>query len=285
VRALDPEHAARWCEALRAALRTLRLNLYFPPWAAVAEHVRGIGLLPPGARLRIDAATGLPHLEEWLRVGIDRELAPELLERLAPAEREGDAPTAAKAAYFRALLEVTPLAGSGVRASLVSRGAGRAAFEVVVDRIALSVPRFVRWTLRIEDSAGGRFSVAETETRASGDFARRLRVIGTQPVATAVALLEAEQGLTVEEVVRGEIGPALWNDAGPRLSALLSRASRHLRETSIDDPLAEDVLIPDEAHFGFAHHRKWAVPESARKAHLEWLRGLGSRNIVYTYRT
>ncbi|MBW1878872.1 MAG: hypothetical protein JRI25_11745 [Deltaproteobacteria bacterium] len=282
---LDPREAARWCDGLRAALRALRLNLYFPPWAAIADHVRGIGTVPPGARLRIDAATGLPHLEEWLRVRIDRELAPELLERLAPAERAGDAPTTAKAAYFRGLLEVTPLGPGTVRASLVHREADRAAFAVVVDRIELSVPRFVRWTLRIEESAGGRFSVAEMETRASADFSRRLRVIGTQPVAAAVTLLEAEEGLTVEEVVRGEIGPALWHDDGPRLSALLSRASRHLEHTAIDDPLAEEVLIPDDAHFGYARHRKWAVPEGAREAHLDWLRSLGSRNIVYTYRT
>jgi hypothetical protein len=218
-------------------------------------------------------------------VGIDRALAPDLLERLAPAEAAGDAPTAAKAAYFRGLLEVTPLGPGTVRASLVHRKADRASFAVVMDRIELSVPRFVRWTLRIEESTGGRFSVAQLETRASAGFSTRLRVIGTQPVATAVTLLEAEEGLTVEEVVRGEIGPALWHEDGPRLSALLSRASRHLEHTAVDDPLAEEVLVPDDAHFGYARHRKWAVPERAREAHLDWLRSLGSRNIVYTYRT
>lgn len=283
--ALDAAAAARWCDGLRAALRALRLNLHFPPWAALAEHARGLGRVPPGASLAIDEASGLPDRQEWLRVRIDHELAPDLLARLAAGEAAGDPPTVAKAAYFRALAEVEPLEHGQVQASLVDLTTERAVYAVVMDRIELSVPRFVRWTLRVEDSKGGRFSAASLETRAREDFARRLRVIGTQPVATAVTLLEAEEGLSVEEVVRGEIGPALWHDAGPRLSAVLSRASRHLERTAIDDPLAESVLVPDSERFGFSHHRKWAVPESARAEHLRWLSDRGSRNIVYTYRT
>ena len=282
---LDAAVGTRWCRQLQAALRALRLNKHFPPWAAVAGHLDGVAHLPPGQPLRLDEATLLPAPDEWLRVGIDRELAPELLPRLRAAEAAGDQPSIDKAAYLRALCDVQPLPPSSVRTSLVHEGADRARFEVVVDRLELSLPRLVRWTFRLEETAGDRFTVAELAARASEVFAQRLRVIGTQPVAATAALLQTEHGLAVLEVVRGEIGPARAHDAGPCLSALLSRASPHLEHTAVDDPLAEQVLAPADDSLGYSRLRKWAVPEAARADHLAWLASLGSRNLVYTYRS
>ncbi len=285
-----PAHEAEaWVARLCAGLAALRLNKHFPPWRAVAAHLSATAVLPPGEALSICENTGWPHRSAWLRVRADHGLAPQLLPRLAHLEAKGDAPSMQKGEYLRAMAAAVPLQDRPLRAALVRREQGVALYEVVLDRLDLALPAFVRWTVRLveRDTGGQRFSVGELETRASAQFVGRMRLLATQPAAAALAALQAESGVEVEELVRGEIGPIVGLDADTppdHLTAVLSRVSTTLKRTSVDDPLAEAVLAPGATlHFGLSRHRKWAVPVGAVAARRAWLDGRGSRNLVYTY--
>ena len=269
---------------LQSALRALRLNRHFPPWRAISEHLSGVALLPPGKTLRM-GNNGLPHPDEWLRVRIDQRLAPELLTRLTGLEAVGDAPSIEKANYLRALQNITALQRGGLRVSLIELTPEQARYEVIIDRVELSVPSLVRWTLRLSEFEGSRMASDVLTARATERFTRRLQALTTQPALAAVVLLESEEGLIVEELVRGEVGPARAGQSGPWLSAVLSRISRQLASTSIDDPLTANMAIPRvDADLGLSHHRKWAAPRAEVSAAKAWLREQGSRNIVYGYR-
>ena len=280
---LEAPHAVRHVRSLQAGLQALRLNRYYPPWRAVAEHLNGIAILPPGEGLQL-CPTGWPHPDAWLRVRIDQRLAPELLERLRGLEGAGDAPATAKAEYLRAIQAVTPLARGGLSVALIERCAERARFEVIIDRVELSLPSLVRWTIRLSESEGERLESDILTARVTDRFTRRLQALTTQAALSAVVLLEAD-GVQVEELVRGEIGPNRMVDGQPWLSAALSRISRSLPQTSLDDPLQEEMAIPRaDAPLRLSHHRKWAVPRACRSAARQWLTEHGSRNIVYGYR-
>ena len=262
---LAPENAARLVVDLQRGLRALRLNRHFPPWRAISDHLDGVRLLPPGASLRMDAASGWPHPEEWLRVRVDRRLAPELLGRLQAIEAAGDLSGAAKADYLRALLAVTPLGTPAVEVSLIEQGAGFARYEVVLDRLELGRPALVRWTLRLREAGQARFSPDALEARATEHFEQRLRRLAGQPPLAAWLLLREEPSLTVEELVRGELGPVLHRDGGPCISAVLSRLSPLIEGVTVEDPLLGDgaLAVPGpELRIGLAHHRKWAANES-----------------------
>ncbi|MEL6341612.1 MAG: hypothetical protein AAFV53_00670 [Myxococcota bacterium] len=281
---LSPDAASRYIIDLQRGLRALRLNRHFPPWRAISGHLDGVRLLPPGERLRIDAGTGWPHPEEWLRVRVDRKLAPELLGRLQAIEAAGDLPAQQKGDYLRALLDVTPLGTAAFDVSLIELREDAARYEVIIDRLELGRPSLVRWTLRLLERGGERFSPDELEARATGRFERRLRQLTAQPPVPAMMLLQAEEGLEVEELVRGEVGPVLRRDAGPFLSAVLSRAAGHLTRISVEDHLLREMAVPSkQADFGLSHHRKWAVPRAQRSAFTAELRALGAKNIVYGY--
>lgn len=281
---LPPDAAVRHVRALQAGLRALRLNRHFPAWRDIAAHLDGVAILPPGEGLALCEA-GWPAPDAWLRVRIDQRLADELLARLAGLEAAGDAPAMAKARYLRALCAVTALSRGELSVALIERGEGRARFEVILDRIELSVPSLVRWTLRLSEPEGERLEAGDLTARATERFTRRLQALTTQPALAATLLLESEDGVVVEELVRGEVGPCRVVDGMPWLSAVLSRISRALPETSMDDPLAAGMAIPrSDAGLRLSHHRKWAVPRAAQADARAWLDALGSRNLVYAYR-
>lgn len=280
---LEASQAGRHVRSLQSGLRALRLNRHYPSWRAVSAHLDGVAILPPGEGLRLCPA-GWPHPDAWLRVRIDQRLAPELLERLRGLERAGDGPAIAKAEYLRAIQAVTPLERGGLSVALIERCAARARFEVIIDRVELSIPSLVRWTIRLSEPEGERLESDTLTARATERFTRRLQALTTQAALSAVVLLEAD-GVQVEELVRGELGPNRMVDGQPWLSASLSRISRTLPQTSLDDPLAEGMAIPRaDAALRLSHHRKWAVPRASQSAARGWLTEQGSRNIVYGYR-
>lgn len=281
---LEQAEAIRFIRALQSGLRALRLNRHYPPWRAISEHLDGVAIMPPGAGLR-QCDAGWPHPDEWLRARIDQRLAPELLSRLEGLEAASDAPAIAKARYLRDLSGVTVLQRRELSVALIERQAQRARFEVIIDRIELSVPSLVRWTLRLSEPEGERLEADVLTARATVRFTRRLQALTTQTALTAVVLLESEGGVEVEELVRGEIGPNRMAGEGPWLSAVLSRISRVLPQTSVDDPLAAGMAIPRSAlDLRLSHHRKWAVPRAELPVARAWLQKQGSRNIIYGYR-
>lgn len=267
--------------ALQSALRALRLNQSHVPWRAVARHLDGVALVPPGAELRW--AEAWPHPDEWLRVRVDQRLAQDLLPRLR-IQAKRDPVSAAKVDYLESLCRIPALLDEDLRVALVHSGDGQTTCELVLDRVELALPRFVRWTLRVTDRAG-RLQPDLLHSHADPRFATLVRLLTSQSASEALAALHALPDLEVNEVVRGEIGPARPGPSGPWVSAVLSRASPALSGVRLDDPVVAHVPAPEAHHgFGLARHRKWAVPRADRAAATRWLRDQGSRNLVYGYR-
>jgi hypothetical protein len=267
--------------ALQSALRALRLNQSHVPWRAVARHLDGVALQPPGGA--VQWADAWPHPDEWLRVRVDQRLAQDLLPRLR-IQAQRDPVSAAKVAYLEALGQIQPLRDQDLRVALVHSGDGGTTCELVLDRVELALPRFVRWTLRVTDRAG-RLRGDLLHSHADPRFATLVRMLTSQSASEALVALHALPDLEVDEVVRGEIGPARPGRSGPWVSAVLSRASPTLTGARVDDPVVDHVPGPESHHgFGLARHRKWAVPAADRAAATQWLRGKGSRNLVYGYR-
>ncbi len=280
---LSDEEGARWGRGLERALRALRLNACYPPWRALAGHLRAASTAAPGQGLALCPHTLWPHPDEWLRAVIDRELAPSLLPQLAPLVSAGDVAAARKAAYLQALLEAGAPVRSQVSAALVERAEEGLRLEVVIDRQVPEGPRFERWTFRLTD-ARGRLESGGGGARLEAGLERQLLALCEGPAAAAAAALLDDRALSLEELVRGEIGPALRGGGGPALTAALERAAPHLTRTHVDDPLAGEVAVPEAgAGFGLSRQRKWAAPTADREAWRAWLDERGSRNLIYTY--
>lgn len=302
-RALPAAEARPWLDALGRALRALRLNKQFPPWRQVAAHLGAMGL---GESVRADRASGLPIPREWLRVRSEHELAGEGLAELmavdvAALPPDRAARITARREVLSLLMDLDPLPTRHLEVALRHLEGERASWKVTVDRLDLATATLARYSLILTGDPGRHVSRGELELRASEDFARDLEVLSTQDAALAFAVLR-EQGLEVEEVVRGVIGPGLLpaaEGAGacgppglcalglrrPALSAALERASVFLEGGRVDDPIAQRVTVPGEGvDFGVATWRKWAVHRDD-KAQLEaWLAQKGSRGLVYDWR-
>lgn len=247
----------RWAAGVGRALRALRLNRQFPEWERVRDHLAAAAV----RGLRIDRASGLPVPREWTRARIEGELAGETAAWIEPRS---------------------------MHVALRHAEDDRASYAVRVDRIDLVTATLARYSLVVSDTPG---------RVASAGFEKRLALLSTQDAALAFAVLRDQEGMEVEEVVRGVIGPAAlpgdWCGperlrevaiSGPVVSACLERASLDVAVRRVDDPLAEDVVLPaDLQPFGLARVRKWAVPEADLPAFRAWLSARGSRGIVYGY--
>ena len=249
---LSAEHAPVFCAQLQAALRAIRLNLYYPTWRAVSDHLAGVAHLPPDqGQLQICPRTGWPAPDEWLRFRIDHKLAPDLIHHARRAAEAGDEPSAKKAAYLQRVHELTPMEEPDIRVSLVNiEEAGevrKGRFEVVMDRWAPGEPSFIRWTVRVLDQdIGDRISVHDLEARATAAFLRRMQVLSAQPALAAWLVLWDDPDIRIEELVRGQVGPVLHRDTGPHLSATLTRIANHLTGVRVDDPLNPDLNLSAE---------------------------------------
>lgn len=247
---------------LGRALDALRLNRQYPDWERVRDHLAAAA---GRAGLRIDRASGLPVPREWIRVRVEAELA----------GRAG------------------MLAAREVQVQLRSRSAERASYAVRVDRLDVATGTVARYSLVLSDAPGRVVSDGELELQAGERFRKRLELLSTQDAALAFAALRDQEGLDVEEVVRGVIGPAVHAGCGPSdltafegpiLSACLERASVDLAERRVDDPLVASVVVPAEKQpFGLARSRKWAAPRASVAQLRVWLAARGSRGLVYGY--
>ena len=247
------------------ALRALRLNLYFPPWRELARHLAAIEVRPPRTIVRRCPRSGWPHPDEWLRVRVDHQLAPVLLERMAHLELPD------KRRYLETMGERRPLQLPAPRVSLVDPGPPRR-WELVLDRVELALPSFVRWTVRLD-------------AEAAPDPHELRDLLAERPTAEAWRLLQDHAGHELVELVRGELGPVLHEGSAPWLSAVLSRAARGPGTVRVDDPLARDLPVPTTEHgFSLSRQRKWSVPRDDVKDLQRWLAARGSRNLVYRYK-
>jgi hypothetical protein len=247
--------------ALGAALEALRLNRTFPEWERVRAHLAAMARRPPDEPLRIDPTSGLPIPREWVRARVEAELRGE--SALLPAR--------------------------AVTVALRNVRDGVASYAVQVDRLDVVTATVARYSLVVADRPGRVVSVGQLDLQPSPELRAQLELLSTQDAALGFAVLEQE-GVRVEEVVRGVIGPAALPGAGPSLpvgglvlSACLERASIDLEDQRVDDPLADSVTLFSGARVGLTRARRWAVPTAELAAFTAWLRGRGSRNLVYGY--
>lgn len=284
---LDPLAARRWAVLFGRALDALRLNRQFPDWERVRDHVAAAADTcggPAGAGLRFDRASGLPVPREWMRVRVEAELGGTSTRALPARE---------------------------VHVALRNVAGDRASYAVRVDRLDIVSATVTRYSLVLSDTPGRVVSAGELALQAATRFQRQLELLSTQDAALAFAVLRDQEGLDVEEIVRGVVGPAallpgdpLLSDAdpgcgpealrglrlhGPLVSACLERASLDVVDGRVDDPLVDSIVLPSAGvrpggAFGLTRSRKWAVPERDVPTLRAWLATKGSRGLVYGYR-
>lgn len=276
---------------LAQALGALRLNRHFPPWERVQASVQAMGEL--GA-LSLDPSAGMPAGTAWMRLNAELAEAEASLTRLralGPLPEPEASRVRVRQAVLERLRAVEPVPLRQVHVALRHREGDRASWRVVVDRLDLSTATLARYSLVVGGRPGRHVSDGDLELQASEGFQRDLEVLAAEDAALAFALLR-QRGLDVSEVVRGQIGPALLPGAGPvdlglaqgALSACLERASVDLQAGQVDDPLAQDVVLPGaRSGFGLSASRKWAVHPQDRPALAAWLRERGSRGLVYSW--
>lgn len=262
-RVLAAAEAQAYAARVGRALDALRLNRQYPDWERVRDHLAAAARADT---LRLDRASGLPVPREWIRLRVEAELA----------GRPDQA-----------------LAARAVHVALRHVAGDRASYAVRVDRLDFVTATLARYSLVVADRPGRVVSEGELALQAAERFRRQLELLSTQDAALAFAVLR-DEGLEVEEVVRGVIGPACYDGCGPAtlhtfgpgpiLSACLERASLDLPDRRVDDPLAASIVLPKDAPFGLSRSRKWAAPEAAVPALRAWLASLGSRGLVYGYR-
>lgn len=275
---------------LSHAARALRLNRSFPDVQRFVAHLELATALDP----RTDPTTALPTARTWSRVRAEAATA---AERLADLEARHDVHTPPDEATRRRMdwlaraAEAPLLPAREVTVQLRHRDAGRASYQVIVDRQDLASALASRYTLIVEDTPGPRIPDGELALRAHEAFADRLELLGTQDASLAFAALQAE-GIHVHEVVRGTIGPAMPPGGTllplpihhPALSAVLERASRDLTTVRVDDPLPDSLTLPRPgAGFGLVAARKWSVARSDLPAVRAWFADAGRRALVYAY--
>lgn len=315
VRTLSGPELERYCATAAQLILAGRLSRAFPDPERCAAY---LAALAPSARgehrpeVEIDLSSGMPSLKELVVVEADAKLAEahlKLVESRHPSRPLG--PSAlAKAAYYRSLLgrPLGPLWGLEVRLRRVDSEARRAAFEVVFDRYDPAETVFIRYTILLEqqDALWGKFIDRHGDySRQTDAFREKMERFTQDDSELAFLLLGQVEGLRVEEVTRGRIGP-LWSPwaqgpeqfrGGPDSFVLhlpLDRSSLALDADRNDDPfstlyrrfLSEDsrLLVEEQAkRLGYRVHkdRKFSVSRGSAAALGELLAKAGTRNIVY----
>ncbi len=269
---LSGEVEAEYVRTMVRILREARLNAHYPDGVALREH---LGCMGPEAHqglyagLEIDRRSGLPTYREWTRVQTDVALADRLLRGLGdPMElerraREGEhlifGKNLLKHRYYSAIRgkRLVPLGEMKVALRRVDPEGHTAWFTVVLDKLGSS-GLFVRFTVDLAqtDSVWNRPLL-----RLDEDAARH-----TEPLRSLVfrfASLDAEltflklaslDGIEVERVVKGTVGPVLFagqGGSGPMGELMaehgrgfvaafpLDMAACDLEEDRDNDPLAD----------------------------------------------
>ena len=201
---LRGERADAYLQVLRLLLRVARTGAQFPDARRLDTHLSFLG--PAGSRgledgVDLDPASGLPSLREMLRVRADVELAPGFL-------AEHGAALPAKAAYYRALAgaEVAPASSLEVKLRAKSRGSAR--FTVTHDRLDAASGCWVRCAWRLEERGSSNVGLAAGDLSAPTErFRAAVERSGGADAELAFLLMAQVEGVRIEEVVRGQIGP------------------------------------------------------------------------------
>lgn len=330
---LEGDASQRYVELCGRAITRARLSEHYPPAKRLVGQIEAMGPRVHGglyADLHVDPRAGLPTYREWTRILADVELAPRVLAELPPcAELEARARRDPhgiwgkqwlKYRYYTHLagIDGTPPSHMTVRLRRVEPAERRAWFHVVLDKLDHSGV-FVRASIELSQRASfwSRPMLeldddAARETEALRTIIYRLTSLDAE--LTFVRLADSE-GLEVERVVRGTVGPiyvagssmppalAAELPAGPGPDFLvatfgLDMAAGDVARDGDNDPV-EDLLSGRLAPKGQAAYadarrrfgyrvfkdRKLVVgsPALVDVAHRFCAR-MGTRNVVYALR-
>ncbi len=323
---LGDEAESAYLARASAALDAARLNNFFPDPRPLASHLRCLapavhGGLYPG--LPLDVRSGLPAYRAWARLQADREVAGSSLAGLPPREvlvaraRRSGATIHGKRLlkydYFSALAGQPPVTLSALRIALrrVVPEKSTAEFSIVFDKLDLC-GLWLRTTIELaqRDSFWNRRMVALTDDSAGQTEALRALVYAAagNEAELIFAQLAATEGLQVERVIKGTIGPFFC--AGVRVPAPLQPlvedsaaliATFALERVAVDqatdgnnDPLAgswSESLSPEarqtylaaRARWGYRvfKDRKLVAPPQLAAALTAFCRASGTRNLIY----
>ena len=312
---LSGHELERYCSTAAELILAGRLSRAFPDPERCAAYISSLAPSVRGGHrpeVEIDLSSGLPTLKELVVIEADAKLAEDHLKLVESrhASRPLGPPALAKAAYYRALLgrPLGPLWGLEVRLRRVDSEARLAAFEVVFDRYDPAETVFIRYTILLEqkDALWGKFIDRHGDySRQTDAFREKMERFTQDDSELAFLLFGQVEGLRVEEVTRGRIGP-LWSPwargpapfAGDAASFVLhlplDRSSQALDADRNDDPfstlyrrfLSQDsrALVEEQAkRLGYRVHkdRKFSVSRGAAGALSALLAKAGTRNIVY----
>jgi hypothetical protein len=293
-----------------------RLSRYYPDPYGAAEYLRA---LAPSARggvsdqAVLDLATGLPGLKDLVAIQADRAISADFIRQSADREASGAALSQRlqdKLAYYRRLaaVDLPPLTRLELKLRRVDPERGAAFFEAVFDRYDAAEPGFVRYTLNLEqkDRGWGRAFLKRSGDypRQTAEFRARIEKVAQDDSELAFLLMGQVEGVRVEEVTRGRIGP-LWSPWAPApagwlppgafaLHLPLDQASVNLAADRDNDPFAtiyrrflssESRSLVEAAAAGLGYRvqkdRKFACSAGAAASLRQRLDSGGTRSLVY----
>lgn len=258
--ALGSAQASELLSRARTLLRVARPGLQYPPGKPLDALFEALwSTADAGGGLELDPRSGLPTLSELTRVRADRLIAPEFL-------RDHSGRLTDRAAYFRWLATVEIPAAAHTEAKLVARLPKEGArLRVVHDALDPANGCWVRLTAQLtqtrnvlvrferEDLCVPQAALEDALERCAGADAE-----------LGFLLLANLEGVTVEEVIRGQLGPlhgghlaapapleAVLQEVEPAsrtvLHLVVERAATDVAEDLCRDPLStlyRDALPP-----------------------------------------
>lgn len=322
---LKGDHETNYVGRLERIIRAARLNLYYPDARGVRAHIEAMhprihqGLYE-GIEMNLNS--GLPSYKEWTRVQTDVSLAPDQLRQLgnrAALEAKAKPGTLhekqlRKHDYYKALAG-RPLASLGdmqVKLKRIDAESNTAWFHVILDKLDAS-GLFVRYVIELSQTSSG-FSkqivtLDDDTARHTEAFQSLIYQFTSLDAEFTYAKLHAIEGIEIERVVKGTIGPFYFSaeQAPAALRPLLSEPGSFIAMFAQDmvaqdivdernnDPLGQFFIdsLSQEARQGYDRaraqfdykcfkDRKFVVPRTLKAATHQMCLDRGTQNIIYT---
>lgn len=328
VKTLDAEKAEVYLDVLRRLIKAGRPNKFYPSGRALGNLFY---LMSPAAnrglvdKLRINVHTGLPAEPEVGRVIADKEIAQRFVQKHdfeALKQRQDDASKRllAKVEYYHEVVskEVPPRYNLELKLKRVFEEEKRAEFTAIFQRFDPGEGVFTLYTIQLSHQHS-RWSQPKVELRgddlrATEAFSNVISRYSSDEAEFAFILLSDVEGITVEEVLRGRVGP-LWMEGvtscPPEITELLhqhpgsfilnfpfERVALRTGDNKTDtnrDPFARlyrDSLDPESRakvlqraeDLGYLIHkeRKLACSQALRQPLGELLKARGKPCVIYT---
>jgi hypothetical protein len=316
---LSGESLEKYAQTAARLVWAARLNKWYPDPFACADRLRFLapslseGLYPA---VYLDKKSGMPRLKDILAVQVDQEIASKFLaqhQARITAGRRLTPRVQAKIAYYERLshIELPRIHHLEVKLRRVDAARSVAAFQVVFDRFDMGEGVLVRYTVLLEQTdrkwGSSLLERSGDYTRQTSQFRDMLERLAQDESEILFLLLGKKEGLRIEEIVRGRIGP-LWSPWSPApagwsprsdqesfiLHCPLDRTSIYHEEDVDNDPFSDiyrDFLslqsrpLIEEAALQLGYRvnkeRKFACTPAAEVHLRNRLKKAKTRNVVY----